>query len=166
MAKVTLTGEIPKQALSWRNDPNIYKWCRQETILNPWEHDTWLERIKTDKSIKMFGILADRGYVGVCGLTSIDRHNQKAEFSLYIEPKTQGLGYGSSALSELLSIGFNDMNMNRIWGETFPSNPALKMFKSLGMREEGVIRHAYWKGGGFIDSVIVSILRTEWLSSQ
>jgi diamine N-acetyltransferase len=126
----------------------------------------WLERISKDPSIKMFGVLLTNDEkavpVGVCGLTSIDRINQSAEFSLYIAPQFQHRGIGRGALHALLSHGFMDQNLNRIWGEVFGENPALKMFKSLGMQVEGVMRSAYFRAGKFTDATRVSILRSEW----
>jgi len=110
----------------------------------------------------MYGIVADNVEVGVCGLTSIDKHNQSAEFSLYIRPDRHRMGYGADALRLLLRHAFFDLNLNRIWGETYEGNPALAMFEKVGMKQEGRLRQTYFREGRFIDSIIVSMLRTEW----
>lgn len=100
--------------------------------------------------------------VGVCGLTSIDKINQKAEFSLYIAPDMQHKGFGRAALALLLHHGFNDFNLNRIWGESFDGNPAQKMFARMGMQKEGTLRESYFRGGKFIDSHIWAITRSQF----
>ena len=82
-----LVAEIPKQAREWRNHPDVWKWCRQYTLISPKQHEKWLEKIENDPRIKMFGIKHNETELGVCGLTSIDKHNQSAEFSLYIAPE-------------------------------------------------------------------------------
>ena len=161
---VGLVSEVPPQARGWRNDKNIWKWCRQNSLISEADHAAWLNRISSDPTIKMFGIaLINELFIGVCGLTSIDNINQKAEFSLYIAPEKQRLGYGKSALYTLLRHGFEDLNLNCIWGECFDGNPAIDMFKELGMTVEGTLRQRYFREGHFIDTHIVSILRGDFV---
>ena len=156
----------------WRNDYKIWKWCRQNDQLINKNHLDWFDNIRNDPTIKMYAILnqIDEN-VGVCGLTDIDRLNQRAEFSLYIGPEYQNKGYGKAALKTLLSHGFMNQNLNVIWGETFEGNPAYDMFIKLGMRHEGTRRQFYYKEGKFIDAHLVSITRIEyeevaWKTSQ
>jgi RimJ/RimL family protein N-acetyltransferase len=140
----------------------VWRWCRQYTLIGPNAQKEWLEKIEKDPTIKMFGIYSPIGSfepVGVCGLTSIDRVNQSAEFSLYIAPEHQRKGFARDALTTLLRHGFNDMNLNRIWGETYDGNHALEMFLKLGMVHEGTSKKAYFRNGKFIDSHRVAILR-------
>lgn len=160
---VQLVADIPRQAREWRNSPSIFKWCRQFTLIEERQQHLWEAKLSTDQTVKMFGIQnRDLVDVGVCGLTSIDRVNQKAEFSLYIAPPHQANGYGEDALKTLLWHGFNAHNLNRIWGEVFASNPAMKMFEKVGMKLEGIQRQSYYRDGQFVDSLIVSILRSEF----
>lgn len=156
---VTLTEDIPRDAFTWRNMALVFKWCRQYTLVDEISHRRWLEAITTDPKIKMYGITADKEVVGVCGLTSIDRVNQNAEFSLYIAPNWQRRGYGKKALYTLVKHGFEDHNLHRIWGETFDGNPAAGMFEGLGFTKEGTLRESYFRSGRFIDSHIYAILR-------
>lgn len=167
---VCLRSEIPSHAREWRNNPKIRQWCRQYTLIDRNQHEAWLSRISTDPSIKMFGVSVEetsehgvRWYdIGVAGLTSINRVNQTAEFSLYIAPEYQKKGHGKSALIALLRHGFRDQNINCIWGETFDGNPAYQMFLNIGMRHEGTLRKRYFRDGKFIDAHIVSMLREEF----
>ena len=146
----------------WRNDPAIFKWCRQNDVLSWESHLRWFKRQDLDATIEMYVIVADDKLVGVCGLTSIDRLNSRAEFSLYIDPARQGIGLGSSSLKTLISHGFMNHGLNCIWGESFEGNPAAKMFESVGMTKEGVLRDYYFRSGRFIDCVRHSILRIDW----
>ena len=147
----------------WRNDPAVYKYCRQHTFLSEDDHERWLTSLSSRGDVKMFGVyINSNDAVGVCGLTSIETINQTAEFSLYIGPTYQGRGYGKTALLELLKVGFFELNLNRIWGETFEENPAAKLFENVGMTNEGRLRQTYYKAGKHIDSYIYSILRSEY----
>jgi len=146
-----------------RNDPLVYEYCRQHTLITMREQDDWDIRQHKDPTIKMFGIFnKDKKQLGVCGFTSIDILNRSAEFSLYIGPEFQKCGYGEKALKTLLRHGFEDWNFHRIWGEVFVTNlRGLKLFKKIGFTSEGILRQTYWKRGKYINSHIISLLAGE-----
>lgn len=148
----------------WRNDPRIMRWTRQSDIINEQEQMTWYNSLKIDKSKRMYMIRSGGLPIGVCGFTSIDMQNQRAEFSLYIEPYSQKKGHATAALKTLFKHGFHNLNFNLIWGETFDKNPAEKLFKKIGMKLEGTRRCFYFKNGKYIDAHIYSLLRSEWKS--
>jgi RimJ/RimL family protein N-acetyltransferase len=146
----------------WRNDPRIYDWCRQNKLITRRDQIEWYKSQNDDPSIRMFVIKEGEKEVGVCGLTSIDLINRRAEFSLYISPTDQGKGIGRKALKSLFYHGFNGLNLHVIWGESFEGNPARKMFRELGMVEEGIRRDFYYKNGKYINAVLYSITRDEF----
>ena|SRR3990167_134004 len=147
----------------WRNDPRIYKWCRQYAPIQWESHVKWFESLVDRKDVDMF-IIEDvpSQRVGVLGLTDIDNVNRRAEFSIYINPIDQGKGYGERALNELLKYSFNDRNLYSVWGETFANNPATKLFLKVGMREDGVRRNFYFREGKYINARLFSITSAEW----
>lgn len=148
---------------AWRNDPQIYKWCRQTDLIADADQEDWFERQRKDPGTRMYLIHAAGGDpVGVCGLTSIDHINRRAEFSLYIAPEHQKAGLGRLALQTLLTHGFSALNLHVIWGETFDGNPAAKMFEALGMKCEGTRRAFYFKEGRYLDAHLYSVLSFEW----
>lgn len=150
------------QMFKWRNHREVYSWCRQNDVLHWDKHRAWLESQASDPSVSMYVIQNDDGHaVGVCGLTSIDMVNRRAEFSLYIGPEHQGSGYGEAALRALVRKGFMDYGLNGIWGEAFDGNPAVKMFARVGFKEEGRRRQFYFREGKFIDAVLFSLMRSE-----
>jgi len=150
----------------WRNDYRIWSWCRQSDFISDVEQAGWFERQAKDTSIKMYKIMCNvdtaETMVGVCGLTSIDWVNRKAEFSLYVDPDKHARGYGKEALGLLLVHGFTNLNLNLIWGETFQGNPAFKMFLGLGFQPEGTRRSFYFKDGKYIDAHLISLTADDW----
>ena len=167
----SIEKEDLEQLRTWRNDPRIYQWCRQVGTISKAQQLNWFEKQAVDPSIIMYAIEeyiippvggAKDQIVGVAGLTSIDHLNSRAEFSLYIGPEFQKSGLGGEALAELLEIGFNDLNLNRIWGETFDKNPAIKLFEKIGMQKEGTRKDFYFKGGVYIDAHLYSINKAEY----
>ena len=162
---ITLSPDISDQARHWRNRNEVRSWCRQHTLLSRDEHKRWLDGLVNDKTVKMYGILSDGVEVGVCGFTSIDLINRNAEFSLYIAPQLQRQGFGAAALNVLINHGFLAFGFNRIWGETFEGNPAVKTFTKVGMVKEGTLRQSYFKQGKFINSHIYSILAQDFFAT-
>lgn len=148
---------------AWRNDPQIYKWCRQNDLISDVQQLQWFERQAHDPTIKMFMVRYREDAVGVCGLTSIDLYNRRAEFSLYVDPALHRKGIGRKALQTLLAYGFDALGLNSIWGESFTDNPAMKMFEEIGMHKDGIRPEFYFKEGRFIDAHLFSITAQEWV---
>lgn len=148
---------------AWRNDPLVFSWCRQFDSLHLVKHEKWLVDQANDPKISMYGITSGICLLGVCGFTDLDLINRRAEFSLYIDPKQAGNHYGEAALHALVKKGFADYGLNCIWGEAFDGNPAIKMFERVGFREEGRRREFYFRDGKFIDAILFSLLRSEYV---
>ena len=172
LASPTLSDK--DQFFHWRNDQNIWKWCRQNGPLSKSVHNQYWYNVENSKTDKFFSILGRRGtlgaekdsprLVGCCGLSSVDQANGRAEFSLYIGPEFQNQTFGVRALQSLFDYGFKWQNLNLIWGESFDGNPAMRMFFKLGMVKEGVRRQFYFRNGRYIDAHLFSIKREEWKS--
>lgn len=163
------TIERASMARDWRNDPEIRQWCREYRLITPQMQQTWANKVQTDDHNYMFSIcvrpsMSDPtdGCVGVTGLTGINWVHRSAEFSIYIAPEYQHRGYATAALKTLIRHGFDDMGLNRIWGETFTGNPGSRLYKRLGFLHEGHMREAYYKEGHYIDAHIYSMLRSEF----
>jgi RimJ/RimL family protein N-acetyltransferase len=154
------------QLYEWRNDPRIFKWCRQRTVLHWHDHLKWIGNQSTDPRMSMFVVKVKQSVVGVCGFTDIDYINRRAEFSLYIAPCYQRKGFARAALMTLFRHGFEDFSFKTIWGETFQGNPAFNLFVDIGMTPEGTRRNFYYKEGAWIDVNLLSIIKSEFSSTM
>lgn len=163
-----LCSEDAELTFKWRNNPEIYIWSRQRDCLLFAEHKAWLFGLAGRNDLLMYMIYDPdlKIDLGVCGFINIDHLNRSAEFSIYISPDHKGYKYGEKALRALVDKGFLDYGFNRIWGETFEGNPALKMFSRLKFNVEGTKRQSYFKNGRFINSHIFSLLRSEYGTYQ
>jgi UDP-4-amino-4,6-dideoxy-N-acetyl-beta-L-altrosamine N-acetyltransferase len=159
LTSINAQDEIP--TFRWRNNPEIFKWCRQREPISEREHLAWFESQAKDPNTKMYGIVVGE-LVGVCGLTSIDWINRRAEFSLYVGPEHQGKGYGERALRKLLGVAFNVHNLHLVWGESFEGNPAAKMFERVGFKLEGIRNEFYFRDGKYIDAHLWGITSDEF----
>lgn len=159
-----------ERAFQWRNNPAIYKWCRQFEPLQYANHERWFDSLPERTDVRMYTILKEINTeyshtleaVGVCGLTSIDHINRHAEFSLYIDPARHGKGYGERALRTLCAHGFLALGLNHIFGETFDGNPAAHLFEKVGFRKEGTRHQFYFREGKFIDAHLYAVTADEF----
>ncbi|MDQ0687323.1 ribosomal-protein-alanine N-acetyltransferase [Streptomyces achromogenes] len=101
------------------------------------------------------------------GRLAADPHQQRAATTGFaLRPDAWGVGYGVDMVRLLLSVGFDDLGLHRIWGARSPLNDAsAKTMAAVGMIEEGVIREHVLKAGRWRDSVVHAILDREWQST-
>lgn len=159
----TIEDDDAEFLFNGRNEKSVRVWCRQVGLLEWSNHCAWMDAQAEDDSVRMFLVMnEDRESLGCAGLTSIDLINRRAEFSCWIHPEHQGKGYARGALYTLFKFGFDELNLNRIWGETFFNNPARRLFAGIGMAEEGVRRDFYFKCGDWVDAVLYSINHAEF----
>jgi ribosomal-protein-alanine N-acetyltransferase len=146
-----------------RNNPLVWRWCRQRGPLHYDAHLLyWSNIMERDESSRFYLVKNMGNIIGCAGFTSINHINSRAEFSLYIDPSIQGVGLGEAALKTLFSFGFNMLNFNSIWGESYDENPAMKLFEKIGMKKEGIRRQFYFREGKYLDAHLYGILRSEF----
>lgn len=100
--------------------------------------------------------------IGSAALIDIDRENRRAELSFWIGVPWWGKGYATEAAREVLSFGFSQCALNRIYAHHLARTPAPgEVLRKLGMRREGVLRQALRRWDAFEDVVVDSLLRLE-----
>jgi RimJ/RimL family protein N-acetyltransferase len=111
---------------------------------------------------------ATDAHVGNIALENIDMVNSSAEFAILIGDKTHwGKGVGSEAASLLLTHGFNELPLHRIYCGTSEDNEGMqRLARSLGFVEEGRARDAIFKNGSHKDVIYYSVLRDEFESKK
>lgn len=101
------------------------------------------------------------------GRLATDPHQQRgATMGFALRPDVWGRGYGVETVRLLLSVGFDDLGLHRIWGARSPLNEAsARTMAAVGMVEEGTIREHVLKAGKWRDSIVHAILDREWRSA-
>jgi RimJ/RimL family protein N-acetyltransferase len=79
-----------------------------------------------------------------------------------------GRGIGSAFLRTVIDEMFGATPCHRFWLDVFADNAVARgLYGSLGLVEEGVLREVIVRADGQrADQVVMSLLRTEWLSGQ
>lgn len=76
----------------------------------------------------------------------------------------KGMGYGRESMEALIKYAFDDLGMNRLWLDVYPDNViGIRLYESLGMHKDGVLRQNYKADRGYLDQIIYSMLRDEYL---
>lgn len=72
-------------------------------------------------------------------------------------------GYGHEAMEALLKYAFEELKINRFWLDVYPDNEyGIKLYESLGMHKDGVLRQNYKSERGYLDQIIFSMLKEEY----
>lgn len=72
-------------------------------------------------------------------------------------------GFGREAMAALLRFAFEEMETNRFWLDVYPDNlVGIKLYESLGMHRDGVLRQNYKAERGYLDQIIYSMLCSEY----
>jgi RimJ/RimL family protein N-acetyltransferase len=150
----------------WINDPEIRSLSSGYWPVSVQEHRRWLEETAASSTSRVFGIHVGKGneLVGTCGFFDIHWQNRRAEMRIRIGSKRHWRqGIGSEAVMLLLRLGFNNLNLHRVSLTVFAHNtPAIALYEKLGFVREGRIRESVFLDGGYMDEILMGMIRTEW----
>lgn len=100
--------------------------------------------------------------IGTCGFHCLDKTNNASEIGYDLLPQFWGKGYMTEALSTMLSFGFEQLDLNRIYAFVFVNNPGSNsLLKKLGFTLEGVVRDKHLFRGKYYDHNLYSLLKRE-----
>jgi RimJ/RimL family protein N-acetyltransferase len=112
-------------------------------------------------------VIADaksEAYIGQLDLIKIDWKNRCARLGIVIGDKSnRGKGYGTEAIKLLQKFVFEEMNLNRLDLEVRGFNNAGQgCYTKCGFVEEGRLRQNLFVNGRYVDTIVMSILKSEW----
>ncbi|MEZ8297465.1 GNAT family protein [Vibrio splendidus] len=89
--------------------------------------------------------------------------DKQASMGCAFSRETQGKGLSIEASEALADFGFSELGIHRIYAETISKNlAAIKLCKSLGMKQEACFKdHRFFKGQWW-DTVVLAALRSDW----
>jgi ribosomal-protein-serine acetyltransferase len=101
----------------------------------------------------------DGNFLGVCGLTKIDKDNRIANTAYWVRSSEVGKGIASSALGLLAQFAFNELKFNRI--EIIPAidnKASQRVATKAGAIKEGIMRKRIVVGDKIYDGVMFSLI--------
>ena len=111
---------------------------------------------------------ADDRAVGSIDLHDVDLRNGNASLGIAVgDPDDTGQGYGTAALTAILTFGFEQLRLERIALEVYDFNDrARRVYERVGFVHEGTSRRALFRDGRFHDIHWMAVLRDEWNAAQ
>lgn len=132
----------------------------------------WLEKIREQSGRGegyFFAVceLGDDRFIGTTWLKGVSLLDGSAELAIFMDRDHLGAGFGTDAQRALLNFAFTNLGLQRVWLVAYAANTrAVRSYEKLGFRHEGVMRQS-WRGPrGLEDSVLMAILREEWLAQR
>jgi len=154
----------------WLNDPAVRQYLEMYLPISRAEEEQWFEAYLKNSSSRIFTIIdtEDGVSIGNVGLHELDWKNRCATLGIVIAEKEYwGRGYGSDAIAALLDFAFREMNLHRIQLSVYEFNQrAKRCYEKCGFRHEGRAREAFFSGGRYHDSLLMAILRHEYLNEE
>ena len=168
-------ADIP-QFVAWLNDPEVIQGLLIHYPLSKADEEGWFDRmLALPPDERVIGIEAREAtpdsdgdtwkLIGTCAFDHIDWRIHAAEFGIVIGEKSYwNQGYGTDSVRLLLRHGFNTLNLNRIFLHVFDNNPrAIHAYEKAGFTLEVRERQAEYRDGKYIDLLLMSILKSEYL---
>jgi len=104
--------------------------------------------------------------MGAVGLTITPAHAH-AELGYWLGVPYWNRGYCTEAANAVVDFGFTQLGLHRIQAHYLTRNAASgRVMQKLGMRSEGVSRHAVRKHDRFEDLELYAILADEWIAHR
>ena len=123
------------------------------------------DMIRPDSPQKVFVIETLKGEaIGEVGLRNFDWVSRSAELIITIgEKRYWGKGCGTEAVSMMLAIAFDRLNLHRVHLTALASNArAIRCYEKCGFERQGLFRESSYVGGRFVDVVPMGILRADY----
>lgn len=153
----------------WYNDQEVNLWSSGAWPLNTLlSKDQLTERILDDSPDNYRYAITDQDnqLIGTIGFKEVNLPSRSASLFVVIGDKSfWGKGYGTDALITFARFLFNQWNFHRLSLDTWDENiRAIKAYEKVGFKIEGRQREARFVLGNYHDSILMGLLRAEFLA--
>lgn len=165
MILTELTKENCEIVRQWRNQ-DISAYRTPYFLTREQQEDFYLTDICNRNSYnRWWAIKENLDFIGMTGLTNISLENRNAEISIVINPNSRQKGLGETALKLLLDKGFNELNLENIYGECYWCNNAVKFWNKMILKynatEATLPARKYWNGA-YYSSLYFTFNKNKW----
>lgn len=146
---------------------NNYNIAKNLTNLfpNPYtvEHGkTFIEKANSSNTNLILAIDINGEAIGGIGLhPQNDIHVRNAELGYWLAEPFWGKGIITNAIKQMIPIGFNELDIDRIFARPFGTNiGSQKVLEKAGFKLEGRFEKTIFKNGEYIDELIYAVRKT------
>ena len=159
-----------ENVFTWMNDWEVKRWVGSPARypFSRAEEAEWVKKavLRTKPPDISFAIetLAEARHFGNLGLHGIDGADRKASLGIMIgDHGFWSHGYGTDAICTVLRYAFDEMNLHRVWLEVLADNArGIACYLKCGFVEEGRLRQDRYRGGEWIDLLVMGVLDHEF----
>jgi ribosomal-protein-alanine N-acetyltransferase len=154
------------------DSPHVAKLCNnikiwqnvKDQFPHPYNNEhaiNFIKAVNSETLITTFAIDYDNKLVGAIGLTlQDDVYRRSAELGYWIGEPYWGLGIASAAVKLILHIGFNRLDLIRIYAGVFENNQAsMRVLEKAGFTKECIARKAIVKDNKILDGHRFAIVK-------
>lgn len=161
-------SDLPK-FVEWLNDPEVRRYLSMSLPISQAGEENWFENmLKRPPEEQPFAIEIRDGdawrLIGNCGFFEIDQRARSSEVGIFIGDKScWNQGYGAEVMRLLLRVGFETLNLNRVFLRVDAANKGgIRAYEKAGFVHEGRFRQGTYRDGQYEDMLFMSVLRSEW----
>jgi RimJ/RimL family protein N-acetyltransferase len=145
----------------WRSVPSAYEYFFEYLPIPLAQQEKWYEQQLINRDEINFAVDDNSGLIGTASIYQIDRRNRRAEWGRIVigDENKRGQGIGKEILGLLIEYAFDHLNMHKLYCEVAAQNvSAIEVYKKLGFQQDGLLRDHVFKGGVYIDVLVMSLL--------
>lgn len=155
---------------SWLNDPETTQFL--EIRMFPLSREEILRDVAEMDGKQDILFLAvckkdDGSHIGNIKLGPINQIHRFADIGILIGDKAcWGNGYATEAIGILSDFAFHSLNLNRLSAGMYEGNiGSFKAFENAGFKQEGILRKMRFYQGGYVDQVVMGMVRDEFIKT-
>jgi RimJ/RimL family protein N-acetyltransferase len=157
-----------RTCVEWMHDREVTRWLASvgdpPTLADEQE---WYDRRRADPDSVMWAIETEEGrLIGNVELR-LTPSARRAEMGIVIGDKSAwDKGYGTNTVRMVLRYAFEELELNRVDLTTDEENHrAIRCYEKCGFMREGLLRQHRFVDGEFGNTLVMAVLREEWLGS-
>ena len=152
----------------WSNDAELRKLTGEIAPISQADAEKFYKELRSDQNRIWYTIVLKREnrVIGEAGLLRMFKPWRNTDMTIIIGEKDQrGKGHGKEAGHLLLTYAFQHLGFHRISvGVVGFNKKAIKFWKSLGFKKEGIRREEYFCDNKYSDFILMSILENEYIT--
>jgi RimJ/RimL family protein N-acetyltransferase len=127
----------------------------------------WVENLYTKGSRESIYYAIEenssKDFAGYLSLQKINYINRNGDFGIILLKRFRGKGYSTDAMKLFFSYIFEQINLRKIKLEVLKeNNKAIKIYKDIGFKEEGIFKEHIYQDGKYKDLVLMSLFSTDF----
>jgi ribosomal-protein-serine acetyltransferase len=120
-----------------------------------------------DENGYTFAIVCNGALAGIIGQHYVDSLNRRTEIGYWLDASHQGSGIITKSTARLTDYAFAEQNCNRVILHCAVGNAKSRaVAERLGFTQEGILREAEWLYDHYVDLVVYSMLKSQWVTRK